>query len=114
MTAPATVFTTELVDQLYQNLSQRFDRVDGGIGAAPKFPNTTALQFSLRYYFHTKDETAKEHALFSLQKMIRGGINDQLGGGFARYATDKAWLIPHFEKMLYDNALVSFNTIGCF
>ena len=104
--APATVFTTELVDQLYQNLSQRFDRVDGGIGAAPKFPNTTALQFSLRYYFHTKDETAKEHALFSLQKMIRGGINDQLGGGFARYATDKAWLIPHFEKMLYDNALL--------
>ena len=99
-------FTPELADRIYSNLRDRFDRQAGGFGGAPKFPGSMTLRFLLNYHFFTKNEEAKDHALFSLDRMIRGGIYDQLGGGFARYATDRAWLIPHFEKMLYDNALL--------
>ena len=99
-------FNTELSDKIYYNLRDRFDRQEGGFGGAPKFPATMSLRFLLNYHYHTKNKEALEHALFSLDKMIQGGIYDQLGGGFARYATDRAWLVPHFEKMLYDNALL--------
>ena len=91
---------------LYKQMRERFDRADGGFGGAPKFPSTMALHYLLNYHHFTGDPEALEHALFSLQKMISGGIYDQLGGGFARYATDREWLVPHFEKMLYDNALL--------
>ncbi|MEL6923773.1 MAG: thioredoxin domain-containing protein, partial [Bacteroidota bacterium] len=100
------VFTEEVMEQICKNLSDRFDREEGGFGAAPKFPNTMALRFLLHYDALTGNETARRHALFSIDRMIQGGIFDQLGGGFARYTTDRAWLIPHFEKMLYDNALL--------
>ncbi|MEM6725275.1 MAG: thioredoxin domain-containing protein [Bacteroidota bacterium] len=96
---------TRMQDLFYQFRDQ-FDRVEGGFGSAPKFPGTMALQFLLRYHQITGNEEALKHVHLSLQKMIRGGIYDQIGGGFARYATDRAWLIPHFEKMLYDNALL--------
>ncbi len=99
-------FDTASVDRIYAKLSQSFDQEDGGFGGAPKFPATMSLRFLLDYFFHTKEKPALDHLTFSLTKMIEGGIYDQLGGGFARYATDKAWLIPHFEKMLYDNALL--------
>jgi uncharacterized protein len=96
----------ELLDTIYYSLRDRFDRVEGGFGGAPKFPGTMCIQFLLDYYFYTRNPEALAHAELSLQKMIQGGIYDQLGGGFARYATDREWLIPHFEKMLYDNALL--------
>lgn len=100
------LFTPVLLQNIYYQLQNRFDRENGGFGGAPKFPGSMALEYLLQYYHHTGEEEARNHVLFSLDCMIQGGIYDQIGGGFARYATDKAWLIPHFEKMLYDNALL--------
>jgi len=96
----------EKIDELFQNLMKLADKNWGGFGRAPKFPQTFSIQFLFRYYHVTKNEDALKHACLSLDKMIDGGIYDQLGGGFARYSTDNEWLIPHFEKMLYDNALL--------
>src|SRR3984957_15307343 len=80
------------------------DLVDGGFGLAPKFPQTLSIRFLLQYHFYTGKREALDQACLSLDKMIYGGIYDQIGGGFARYSTDSQWLVPHFEKMLYDNA----------
>lgn len=88
------------------NLLQQADTAWGGFGNAPKFPQTFSIQFLLREYCFTKNEQALQQALLSLDKMIHGGIYDHAGGGFARYSTDRMWLAPHFEKMLYDNALL--------
>ena len=92
--------------QAFEYLKDRFDTDNGGFGGAPKFPNTLALQFLLEYYFFSGNEAAKTHGLFSLDRMIAGGIYDQLRGGFSRYTVDAHWNVPHFEKMLYDNALI--------
>ncbi len=78
----------------------------GGFGRAPKFPSLMTIRFLLEHYQLTKDEASLKQALLSLDAMINGGIYDQLGGGIARYSTDDQWLVPHFEKMLYDNALL--------
>jgi uncharacterized protein YyaL (SSP411 family) len=91
-------------EAMAQNLLQSADSEWGGFGAAPKFPGTMALEFLLEHHQYTGHKAALNHALLSLDKMIAGGIYDQLGGGFARYSTDRQWLAPHFEKMLYDNA----------
>ncbi|MEM7101610.1 MAG: thioredoxin domain-containing protein [Bacteroidota bacterium] len=99
-------FTPDLMLNTYYALRETFDRVEGGFGGAPKFPGTISHEFLLQYHHATGNHEALEHVLLSLEKMIMGGIYDQLGGGFARYATDREWLIPHFEKMLYDNALL--------
>ena len=99
-------FTPATLRQVYEQLMAMADKVEGGFGNAPKFPQTFSIQFLLHYYYFTKEEPALRQATLSLDKMIRGGINDQLGGGFARYSTDSEWLAPHFEKMLYDNALL--------
>ena len=99
-------FQKESINQIFAQLKRQFDRQEGGFGGAPKFPGTMSLEYLLEYHFHTGQKEALDHVLLSLDKMIMGGIYDQLGGGFARYATDKAWLVPHFEKMLYDNALL--------
>ncbi|GAO45124.1 thioredoxin domain-containing protein [Flavihumibacter petaseus] len=99
------MFTTASVHDMSAALMQTADRTDGGFGRAPKFPQTQSIAFLLQYdYFHPTP-AVRDHAFLSLDKMIRGGIYDQLGGGLARYATDNEWLIPHFEKMLYDQAL---------
>jgi len=95
-----------VLEDIYYQLRERFDRVDGGFGGAPKFPSSMAIQYLLNYSHFAAQPEALEHALLSLNKMIQGGIYDQIGGGFARYATDREWLAPHFEKMLYDNALL--------
>jgi len=85
----------------------RADLDNGGVGQAPKFPNVMSLELLFAAgHFDGRDD-ARRHALFSLQRMASGGIYDQLGGGFARYSTDERWLVPHFEKMLYDNALLA-------
>lgn len=90
-----------------QVLAKNFDARQGGFGGAPKFPPSMTLEFLLRYHLQTGDEHALHMAELTLQKMAHGGMYDQLGGGFARYATDVNWLVPHFEKMLYDNALLT-------
>ncbi len=92
--------------EMFNNIMKSADTHLGGFGRAPKFPQTFTVRWLLKYYYFTGEEKALQQACLSLDKMIEGGINDQLGGGFARYATDDAWLVPHFEKMLYDNALL--------
>lgn len=99
-------FTAALLENIFYQMRDRFDRVEGGFGGAPKFPSTMAIHFLLHYHRFSGNAEALEQALLSLDKMAMGGIYDQLGGGFARYATDREWLVPHFEKMLYDNALL--------
>ena len=101
-----TDISKEKMDELFENLMKSADKAWGGFGKAPKFPQTFSIQFLLRYYNVTKNRDALNQACLSLDKMIQGGIYDQLGGGFARYSTDSEWLVPHFEKMLYDNALL--------
>jgi uncharacterized protein YyaL (SSP411 family) len=92
------------LDSAFVSFTRSFDHTNGGFGGAPKFPSSMALEFLLRYYKRTKDETALEIVKKTCDKMAHGGIYDQLGGGFHRYAVDAVWLVPHFEKMLYDNA----------
>jgi len=87
-----------------RGLAAQHDPEFGGFGMAPKFPQPMALEFLLRYWKRTGDEAARDIVVHTLDRMARGGIYDHLGGGFARYSTDAEWLVPHFEKMLYDNA----------
>jgi uncharacterized protein YyaL (SSP411 family) len=100
------VFDKKNIELAYQNIMKTADKEWGGFGRAPKFPQTFTINFLLRYSVLTGNKEALHQALLSLNKMIQGGIYDQLGGGFARYSTDTEWLAPHFEKMLYDNALL--------
>ncbi|MDB4878302.1 MAG: N-acylglucosamine 2-epimerase [Gemmatimonadetes bacterium] len=95
-----------LLDNAYRALSQRYDETNGGFEGAPKFPQTMSLDFLLRYAARRNVEHALAIVSHSFKQMARGGIYDQVGGGFARYAVDAVWLVPHFEKMLYDNALL--------
>ena len=97
----------ELVRHAAGQFAQSFDRRWGGFGPAPKFPTPHNLIFLLRYARLTGDESAREMALETLDAMYRGGLFDHVGGGFSRYSTDNRWLVPHFEKMLYDNALLA-------
>ncbi len=96
-----------ILDTAYYNYASQFDSKFGGFGNAPKFPRPMDVQFLLRYHQGAKDKNALEMATRTLDKMAAGGMYDQLGGGFHRYSTDQRWLIPHFEKMLYDNALLA-------
>ena len=95
-----------VLDEAAVSLLNFGDSTYGGFGQAPKFPNPSNLLFMLRYYELSKISKFKDFVVFTADKMISGGIHDHLGGGFARYSTDQKWLIPHFEKMLYDNALL--------
>ena len=103
----ATGLSPQMLDIAFRTLQQRYDETNGGFGAAPKFPATMVLDFVLRHYARTGAAHALEMAVNSFRKMARGGIYDQIGGGFARYSVDATWLVPHFEKMLYDNALLA-------
>jgi uncharacterized protein YyaL (SSP411 family) len=100
------VFDSLKIDEAFQSIIKTADRQWGGFGKAPKFPQTFTISFLLQYADVKNNKEALEQALLSLNKMIYGGIYDQVGGGFARYSTDTEWLAPHFEKMLYDNALL--------
>lgn len=101
-----TKLEKSLLDEAAVNLLQLGDPVNGGFGGAPKFPNAANISFLFRYYKLSGISKFKDFALKTLKKMAQGGIFDQLGGGFHRYSTDARWLVPHFEKMLYDNALL--------
>jgi uncharacterized protein len=94
----------EDIDTAVSKLKEKFDLKSGGIGAAPKFPMPALYQFLLTYAYLQDDKEIKDFVTLTLDKMASGGIYDQIGGGFARYSTDAAWKVPHFEKMLYDNA----------
>ena len=94
----------ELIAPAAQSLSRTFDSKWGGFGRAPKFPRPVTLELLLRYQRRTGDTRSLDMVVKTLDAMARGGIYDHVGGGFHRYATDARWLIPHFEKMLYDNA----------
>lgn len=89
------------------NLRGQFDKQHGGFGGAPKFPNPMNLEFLLRTYLRTQHAETLHVVTYTLDKMAKGGIYDQIGGGFHRYSVDATWLVPHFEKMLYDNAQLS-------
>ena len=101
---PAGVPGPELLHATARSLMSGFDAEWGGFGSAPKFPRPVTLDFLLRYYRRSGDPKALEVVTTTLRKMREGGLFDQLGGGFHRYSTDREWLVPHFEKMLYDNA----------
>lgn len=99
-------FDTATGENIFSALMQSADTVWGGFGRAPKFPQTFSIQYLLEFYHYSQNEQALQQALLSINKMLDGGIYDHVGGGLARYSTDEEWLAPHFEKMLYDNALL--------
>jgi uncharacterized protein len=102
------------LDDAARALERVFDPVHGGFGSAPKFPHPMDLRVLLRHHARTGDAAALRNARLTLDKMARGGVYDHLGGGFARYSTDERWLAPHFEKMLYDNALLGTTYLEAF
>lgn len=108
------IFSELDAEIICNNLLKQVDFTWGGFGNAPKFPQTFCINYLLRYYHFTKNQKALQAAVISLDKMIYGGIYDHLGGGFARYSTDREWLTPHFEKMLYDNALLVSTLVDAF
>ena len=103
----ATALNVDLLDTAGQEILDSIDPRHGGFAGAPKFPQPMSLEFLLRTYVRTGNQAALDAVTFTLKKMARGGIYDQIGGGFHRYSVDAMWLVPHFEKMLYDNAQLS-------
>src|SRR5207249_2925022 len=97
-----------ILDAAYQQLDRSYDPKEGGFGSAPKFPRPVTLNFLTRFYARDPKSDAGKHALemalFTLRKMAAGGMHDHIGGGFHRYSVDRYWHVPHFEKMLYDQA----------
>lgn len=104
----------KIIHQAYSDFKREFDSVYGGFGGAPKFPTPHNLYFLLRYWYVHKDDSALEMVEKTLDSMHRGGIYDHIGFGFSRYSTDRKWLVPHFEKMLYDNALLAIAYLETF
>ena len=108
---PDESLRVEWLDTTYRQIAAGFDPEEGGFGAAPKFPRPAVFHFLLRYWARTGSTTALDMSLFTMRKMAAGGMYDHLGGGFHRYSVDERWHVPHFEKMLYDQAqLVSIYT----
>ncbi len=103
---PGNVMTTPAVDEAARQILQVFDPTHGGIQGAPKFPQSPILDFLFRRAVATGDKAMADTVVHTLNRICQGGIYDHLGGGFARYSVDDRWLVPHFEKMLYDNALL--------
>jgi uncharacterized protein YyaL (SSP411 family) len=100
----AGALSNAVLDKTYQQIKETYDATNGGFGGAPKFARPVAMEYLLRYWWRTKDKQALDMTLNSLRAMARGGVHDHLGGGFHRYSTDAHWRVPHFEKMLYDQA----------
>jgi uncharacterized protein YyaL (SSP411 family) len=101
------LLSTDLLEATYRGIIKNYDAINGGFGGAPKFPPAMTLEFLLRTHHRNGRPDALEIVMHTCRKMAQGGIYDHLGGGFHRYSTDAKWLVPHFEKMLYDNALLS-------
>ena len=111
---PDTLLTPAILDNAFNTLAASFDMTYGGFGSAPKFPQPANLDFALRYHARSKRQEPLAMVEKTLQRMALGGIYDQLGGGFHRYSTDQTWLVPHFEKMLYDNAQLALTYAHCY
>ncbi|MBC7935200.1 MAG: thioredoxin domain-containing protein [Rhizobacter sp.] len=107
VTEEENFYSAEKCRLIADNILANADKVEGGFGRAPKFLQTASIQYLLQYAHLSGNNNYIDQALLSLTKMVRGGIYDQLGGGISRYSTDNEWLAPHFEKMLYDNALLT-------
>lgn len=105
---------TKTLDSCYFALRRGFDERLGGFGGAPKFPRPTVINFLLRYFHAKGEEEALEMSVKTLEEMAKGGMNDQLGGGFHRYSVDERWFVPHFEKMLYDQAQLAISYLEAF
>jgi hypothetical protein len=105
-TRSGSPLSANVLDNAYEALASQYDERNGGFSGAPKFPQTMSMDFLLRYWARRGVEHALSMVRDSFLRMARGGIYDQIGGGFARYSVDEMWLVPHFEKMLYDNALL--------
>jgi len=103
-----------IVDQMVSSALEKFDRHHGGFGSQPKFAHPSAIDLLLDVAVRTENASAREAATVTLEKMAQGGVYDQLGGGFHRYSVDEAWVVPHFEKMLYDNAELLKNYVHAF
>jgi uncharacterized protein YyaL (SSP411 family) len=101
------IISSETIMKANKIINTYFDKKHGGFGSSPKFPHPGMLDFLFRHAHSTGDQTILDFALFTMDRMAEGGIYDHLGGGFHRYSTDEFWLVPHFEKMLYDNALLT-------
>ena len=101
------MLTNELLDASFRRIAANYDRVNGGFGTAPKFPPAMTLEFLLHTFHRTGADEALQIVEHTARKMANGGMYDQIGGGFHRYSVDAKWLVPHFEKMLYDNALLT-------
>ena len=106
--------TLEVLDAATQQYAQQYDADHGGFGDAPKFPRSHSLSFLLRAWYRSRDPQMLSMVEATLEAMARGGLHDHLGGGFHRYATDARWLVPHFEKMLYDQALLARTYLEAF
>jgi uncharacterized protein YyaL (SSP411 family) len=106
--------TESMLEQGFNEFAKSYDTTYGGFSTAPKFPRPTVLNFLFRYYYRTGSMKALTMALTTLQKMADGGIYDQIGGGFHRYSTDERWHVPHFEKMLYDQAQLVLSYLEAF
>ena len=107
ITTPGEILTKETLKHAYEQLRDNFDIIYGGFGSSPKFPTPHNYTFLLRWWKRSNDPMSLEMVEKTLERMGRGGMYDQLGGGFHRYSTDEYWLVPHFEKMLYDQALTA-------
>ncbi|MFX0106597.1 MAG: thioredoxin domain-containing protein [Candidatus Hodarchaeota archaeon] len=112
--SPGDKFSQEILKETYQHLFKQYDSVNGGFGNRPKFPTPHNLVFLLRYWKRTGDKKALEMVEKTLKAMRKGGIYDHIGFGFHRYSTDSLWLVPHFEKMLYDQALIAIAYIEAY
>jgi uncharacterized protein YyaL (SSP411 family) len=108
------VLSPDLLDTAYRGIIKGYDATNGGFGGAPKFPPAMTLEFLLHTFYRTGNQEALDIVKHTARKMAEGGIYDHLGGGFHRYSTDARWLVPHFEKMLYDNALLSRFYLHCY
>src|SRR5207245_1184726 len=105
---------TGMLDSGFFVFRRSFDSGLGGFGGAPKFPRPAVFHFLLRYHARTGNREALEMVLLTLREMAKGGMNDQLGGGFHRYSVDARWFVPHFEKMLYDQAQLATSYLEAF
>lgn len=112
--APIKGISKDIFKKAFSEFKQNFDSVYGGFGGSPKFPTPHNLFFLMRYFHITKDSCALEMVEKTLDFMQRGGLYDHIGYGFSRYSTDRKWLVPHFEKMLYDNALLAIAYVEAF
>lgn len=112
--AESTEIPPGRIGMAIRQMEQSFDPQHGGFGAAPKFPHTMNIDLLMRHYVDTRNEKLLPMVTITLDKMAMGGIYDHLGGGFARYSVDEYWLVPHFEKMLYDNALLICNYVDAY